>query len=276
MTTSQPLPTGTVTFLFTDIEGSTRLLRQLGDRFGELLDEHHRLVREAVAEARGTEVSTEGDAFFVVFPSAPDAVRGAARIQRAFANHPWSDDITVRVRMGMHTGVGALAGDNYGGIDVHRAARIAAAAHGEQVLLSAATVALVEQLLPAGVALKELGEFHLKDLEHPERLHQLCIDGLRSDFPAPRAQQTRLTNLPPPLTTLVGRERERETVWELLRSNRLVTLTGAGGTGKTRLSMAVAERALGQFSDGVFMVLLASLEDPRLVPSTIAHTLGLR
>ena len=276
MSGTSGLPTGTVTFLFTDIEGSTRLLQRLGDGFPALVEEHHRVLRQAFGTSGGKEVSTEGDAFFVVFTSAPDAVRGAVEAQRALDRHAWGDGITVAVRMGLHTGVATLVGDNYGGIDVHRAARIASAAHGGQVLLSAATASLVERSLPLGVSLKELGAFRLKDIAHPEHLRQLCIDGLRTEFPAPRALDARLTNLPASLTGLVGRARERKEVAELLSANRLVTLTGPGGTGKTRLGIAVGEQVLDAFPDGVFLVLLAALEDPRLVASTIAHTLGLR
>jgi predicted ATPase/class 3 adenylate cyclase len=276
MTEERALPTGTVTFLFTDIEGSTGLLQRLGDAFGHLLAEHHSVLRRAFQASGGIELSTEGDAFFVVFASGPDGVTCATQAQRALADHHWGEGITVQVRMGMHSGLGTLGGDDYIGIDVHRAARIASAAHGGQVLLSAATAGLIEHRLPPGVRLKELGEFALKDLEHPEHLYQLCIDGLRTDFPPPRSRDARLTNLPSSLTAFVGRDRESSEVSELLTMNRLVTLTGPGGTGKTRLSMAVGEQALAGFRDGVFIVLLAPLEDHMLVTSTIAQTLGVR
>jgi predicted ATPase len=178
--------------------------------------------------------------------------------------------------MGLHAGVATTAGDNYTGIDVHRAARIAAAAHGGQVLLSAETARLAEQWLPEGVRTKDLGEFRLKDLKHPEHLFQLKIDGLPSDFPPPRTLAARATNLPRALTGFVGRDRERDEVAALLEANRLVTLTGPGGTGKTRLAFAVGEQVLDSFRDGTYAVHLSSLEDPMLVASTIAQALGLR
>jgi predicted ATPase/class 3 adenylate cyclase len=273
---TRPLPTGTVTFLFTDIEGSTRLLQQLGDRFKHLLDEHHELLRGEFKAAGGTEVSTEGDAFFVVFERAGDAVKGAVGAQRALARYSWGEGVSVRVRMGLHAGVATTAGDNYTGIDVHRAARIASAAHGGQVLLSAETARLAEQWLPEGVRTKDLGEFRLKDLNHLEHLFQLRIEGIPSDFPPPRSLAAPVTKLPRALTGFVGRDREREQVAALLEANRLVTLTGPGGTGKTRLAFAVGEQVLGSFHDGTYAIHLASLEDPMLVASTIAQTLGLR
>ncbi len=275
MTQRRPLPTGTVTFLFTDIEGSTRLLQRLGEGYGRVLDEHHRVLRDAFGSSGGVEMGTEGDAFFVVYASARDAVEGASAAQRALSEHPWPDGVSVAVRMGIHTGAAEFGGDNYRGLDVHRAARITSAAHGGQVLLSAATAALVEPDLPPGTSIKELGTFRLKDLERPEHLFQLCIDGLRADFPPARGLDANLTNLPVSLTAFVGRDFEREEVAALLVDNRLVTLTGPGGTGKTRLSIAVGEHAIGSFRDGVFIVLLAPLQDSMLVASTIAHALGL-
>ncbi|HEV2919147.1 MAG TPA: adenylate/guanylate cyclase domain-containing protein, partial [Actinomycetota bacterium] len=198
------LPTGTVTFLFTDIEGSTRLLQELGDRYAVVRDEHAAIVRRAVAEAGGVEVSTEGDSFFVAFPSPVGAVRAAVAAQRYLATHDWSGP-AVRVRMGVHTGEGTLGGDDYVGIDVHRAARIADAAHGGQVLLSDATRGLVQHSLPAGASLRDLGEHRLRGLEDPERLHQLVGDGLAADFPPPRTLDARPSNLPLQLTSFVGR-----------------------------------------------------------------------
>jgi class 3 adenylate cyclase len=178
------LPSGTVTFLFTDIEGSTQLVSSLGDSYGPVLEAHADLIRKAIADHAGTEVSTEGDAFFAVFRSAPEAVGAAADAQRALATHPWPGGASVRVRMGLHTGTGLLGGDSYVGIDVHRAARIAAAGYGGQVLLSETTRALVEQALPEGLAVRDLAEHRLKDLPAPERIWQLGIAGLSGDFPA--------------------------------------------------------------------------------------------
>jgi len=272
---SPALPTGTVTFLFSDVEGSTRLAAALGPHFADLLDRHHSLLRQAFGDAGGIEIGTEGDAFFVVFRSAGDALRGAVAAQRALAAEPWPDGAPVRVRMGIHTGEGMLGGDNYAGLDVHRAARISAAAHGGQVLLSGATYGLVEGAAPDGVSFRDLGEHRLKDLDRPVRLVQLVVDGLLSDFPAPRSLETP-TNLPVQVTTFVGREREVSEVGALLDRARLVTLTGPGGTGKTRLSIAVAERCRDRFPAGVFFVELASIVDPALIPATIASAVGVR
>ncbi|HEV8682538.1 MAG TPA: tetratricopeptide repeat protein [Actinomycetota bacterium] len=269
------LPTGTVTFLFTDIEGSTRMLQRLGDRYTSLLEDHGQILRSAFREAGGYPVSTEGDSFFVVFQSAPAAVSGAAAAQRALEGHSWPDGEQVRVRMGLHTGEGKLGGDNYIGIDVHRTARIAAAGHGGQVLMSGSTRALVEGSLPAGISARDLGRHRLKDLENPEHLFQLLVDGLPDEFPPVRTLDARPNNLPGQLTSFVGRAREIEGIKEALGATRLLTLTGPGGTGKTRLSIQAGMELLGTFEHGVFFVPLASIEDPSLVPSTIAHTLGL-
>jgi predicted ATPase/class 3 adenylate cyclase len=269
------LPTGTVTFLFTDIEGSTRLLQRLGERYTSLLEDHGEILRSAFRAAGGYPVSTEGDSFFVVFQSAPAAASGAAEAQRALDAHSWPDKEAVRVRMGLHTGEGKLGGDNYIGIDVHRAARIAAAGHGGQVLMSGSTRALIEGALPSGLSVRDLGRHRLKDLENPEHLFQLMGEGLPDEFPPLRSLDARPNNLPGQLTSFVGRAREIEGIKEALAETRLLTLTGPGGTGKTRLSIQVGMDLLGTFEHGVFFVPLASIEDPGLVPSTIAHTLGL-
>ncbi len=172
------LPTGTVTFLFTDIEGSTRLVESLGEAYAPILERHHALLREAIAAGDGTEVGTEGDAFFAVFPSAPRAVAAASGAQRALAAEPWPSGAAVRVRMGLHTGEGVLGGDSYVGLDVHRAARVAAAGHGGQILLSGATEPLAAGSLPPGVTFTDLGQHRLKDLSRPEHLWQVTVEGL--------------------------------------------------------------------------------------------------
>src|SRR5437667_3139332 len=223
------LPTGTVTFLFTDIEGSTRLLQELGDRYVLVQDEHAAIVRQATAEAGGVQVSTEGDSFFLVFPNPAGAVRAAVAAQRGLATHDWSPGPRVRVRMGLHTGEGVRGGDDYVGIDVNRAARIAGAAHGGQVVVSDATRGLVEHALPEGTSLRDLGEHRLKDIIHPERLHHLVIDGLPADFPPLRTVDARPNNLPAQLTSFVGREEQIAEVGRVLARARLLTLTGAGG-----------------------------------------------
>jgi predicted ATPase/class 3 adenylate cyclase len=269
------LPTGTVTFLFSDIEGSTRLLDRLGDGYREVLEDHQRLLRQAFRAAGGTEVSTEGDSFLVVFTSAPGAIAAAIEAQRALTRHPWPEGVDVRVRMGLHTGEAILGGDNYVGADLHRAARIAAAAHGGQVLLSATARALVEAALPEGVALRDLGEHRLKDLPRPDRLYQAVVPDLPTEFPPPRTAEAERRRLPRPLTTFIGRERERAEVARALEATRLLTLTGPGGTGKTRLAIQVATEVAEEFPDGAVFVPLAPVSDPSLVVPTIVRELAL-
>jgi predicted ATPase/class 3 adenylate cyclase len=253
------LPRGTVTFLFTDVEGSTRLLQELGDAYAEVLAEHRRVLREAFTRQGGIEVDTQGDAFFVAFRRAADAVAAAAAAQDALAEAP------LRVRMGVHTGEPLATADGYVGVDVHRAARIAAAGHGGQVLLSQSTRELVG---PTG--LRDLGEHWLKDFEAPERIWQL------GEHEFPPLKTLYQTNLPVPATRFLGREQERREVAALLREHRLVTLTGPGGTGKTRLGLQVAAEAAGSYADGVYWVGLASLRDAALVVPTIAEALGVK
>ena len=275
---SPVVPSGTLTFLFTDIEGSTRLLNALGtDRFHEVLAVHTGTLRGAFADG-GTEIRIDGDALFVVFQSAPKAVRAAAAAQRAIANAVFPHDAVVRVRMGMHTGIGTPAskeaGADYVGIDVHRAARVANIAHGGQVLLSGATAMLVGQDTGDGIALRDLGEHRLKDLAQAERIYQLVIDGLNCEFPPLRSLDRIPNNFPTQVTTFIGRAPEIRDGLRLLDGTRLLTLTGPGGTGKTRLSLQLAAEATPSFPDGAFWVPLAPIADPELVPSTIAHALG--
>jgi predicted ATPase/class 3 adenylate cyclase len=274
-TSGHRLPTGTLTFLFSDIEGSTRLVQAMGDAFPALLERHQALLRQAFEDEGGVEVATEGDSFFVVFRSAMSAILAAAAAQRALADEPWPAAAGLRVRIGLHTGEGTLGGDNYVGLDVHRAARIGAAAHGGQILLSDATTALVRGSLPADLELRDLGEYRLKDLDRPERLVQLLVAGLPTDFAPPRTLEAP-SNLPPQLTAFVGRRQEAEAVAALVAQSRLVTLSGPGGTGKTRLALEVASRVKGQFSGGVFFVDLSALTDPALIPTSIATVLGIR
>jgi predicted ATPase/class 3 adenylate cyclase len=268
------LPAGTVTFLFTDIEGSTRLVQDLGDRYATIREEHAAMLRRAIAEGDGIEIGTEGDSFFVAFRSPVAAVRAAVAAQRDLAAHDWPPGGRVRVRMGIHTGEGVPTGNDYVGIDVHRASRIADAGHGGQVIVSDATRALVEHALPEGTTLRDLGEHRLKDILHPEHLHDLVVEGLPADFPLLRTLDARPNNLPVQLTSFVGREGEIAEIGRLLARTRLLTLTGAGGTGKTRLALEVAAEMLPEFSDGAFFVDLSSLTDPALVPSVVARTVG--
>jgi predicted ATPase/class 3 adenylate cyclase len=271
------LPTGTVTFMFTDIEGSTRLLKELGEGFGELLDHHHTTLRDVISKHRGIEVSTEGDSFFIVFPSVPNAINAAADAQRCFADTGKMGRTELRVRMGLHTGEAELVADSYGGLDVHRAARISSAAHGGQVLLSAITAhhASESSRVGPGVHLLDLGSFRLKDLDVPEQLFQLRIEGLRADFPPPRAMG-RPVQIPARLDEFVVRDREVSEIRALVDSSRLVTLTGPGGIGKTSLATEVARMATAGFPDGVYFVGLGAVVDSELVASTIAQELSLR
>jgi predicted ATPase/class 3 adenylate cyclase len=242
-------PTGTVTFLFSDIEGSTRLLGRLRDRYGDVLAEHQRLLRAAFVEHGGYEVGREGDSFFVAFARAPDALDAAVRGQRALASAHWPDGVGVRVRMGIHTGEATVRGGDYVGIDVHRAARISSAAHGGQVLLSGSTHELVADELPVDVALRDLGEHRLKDLERPEHLFQVVAGDLPADFPPPASLSRVRARIPAPPTPTFGREAELRVIGDLVDSpaTRLVTITGSGGVGKTRLAVEVARTRGARF-----------------------------
>jgi predicted ATPase/class 3 adenylate cyclase len=271
---ARALPNGPVTFVFTDIEGSTRLQQQLGAGFTPVLERHHGLIRGLVDDHGGHVVSTEGDAFFLVFRESLAAVLACADVQRALAAEPWPAGVTVRVRIGAHTGEGVRGGDDYIGLDVNRAARVASAAHGGQVLVSGTTGALVRDRLPEGLSLRDLGEHRLKDLADVVSLAQLSVGGLAVEFPPPRTL-TAASHLPAQLSSFVGRAAEVAEIRGLLGGNRLVTLTGPGGTGKTRLSLAVAELARTDFLDGAHFVPLATITDETLVVPTIAETLGL-
>ena len=280
MSEGRGLPAGTLTFLFTDIEGSTKLQNELGtDRYQDVLETHTRVLRDAFKDG-GVEVRVDGDALFLVFPVAAKAVRAAAAAQRALAKAMFPHGATVRVRMGMHTGEGrpatADAGADYVGIDVNRAARVAAAGNGGQVLLTEATATLARPGLGDGVSFRDLGEFRLKDLANPEHLYQLVISGCAADFPPLRTLDQTATFLPAQPSTFIGRVREIAEGQRLLEKARLVTLTGPGGTGKTRLSLRIAEESAHDFRDGTFWVPLAPITDPDLVPSTIAHSLGVQ
>ena len=256
---SRALPSGTVTFVFTDVEGSTKLLNELGaEAYADALTEHRRVLREAFAEHGGAEVDTQGDAFFYAFPTAPGALAAAAEATETLAGGP------LRVRMGVHTGTPLLSEQGYVGTDVHRAARIAAAGHGGQVLVSSATRQLVDW------GLTDLGEHRLKDLSAPERIYQLG----EQQFPPVKSLYR--TNLPVPATPFLGRERELAEVLDLLGSGelRLLTLAGPGGTGKTRLALQAAGAAADAFPDGVFWVPLAALRDPDLVLEETALAIG--
>jgi predicted ATPase/class 3 adenylate cyclase/Tfp pilus assembly protein PilF len=268
------LPAGTVTMLFTDIEGSTALLTRLGERYGEALSAERALMRDAITSWHGREMGTEGDSFYVVFESASDGVGCCLAAQRALAGHDWPGGIAVRIRMGLHSGEPTRHEDGYIGLDVHRAARIAAAAHGGQVVLSEATRLLAAFALPAGVSVRDLGSHRLKDIEAAERIYQLVGPGLREDFP-PLKSLGAQTSLPVPATPLIGRDDDLARLRAALARPgvRLVTLTGTGGVGKTRLALAAAG-ALGQtFRHGVYFVALAAVRDAEVMWKTLGNSL---
>lgn len=271
------LPTGTVTFLFSDIEGSTRLLQDLGDHYPEILESHQQLLRKAFSGGSGTVLGTEGDSFFVVFPAAPQALAAAVDAQRALAGHAWPENGEVRVRIGLHTGQGTLGGGSYVGVDVHRAARIAGAGHGGQVLVSESTRALVQYALPERVTLRDLGEHRLKDLLKPERIFQVVHPGLLSQFPPLATLSQRPNNLPTQPSEFLGRDSELGAIRNLLDTAevRLLTLTGPGGIGKTRLALQVAAEQTERFEDGLYFVDLSPVRDSDAAFEAMVRTVGL-
>ena len=274
------LPTGTVTLLFTDIEGSTNLLQRLGERYAGVLKECRRLLRLAFQQGHGYEVDTQGDAFFVVFERAADAVSAAVNAQRALFQAHWPGGEVVRVRMGLHTGEPQPLDEGYVGLDVHRAARIMSTAHGGQVVLSQATRTTVAHDLPAEVGLRDLGEYQLKDISGLSRLYQLVVPDLPANFPplsTPRPHQP-FQNLPSATTSFVGREQEVALVSERLRQRdvRLLTLLGTAGVGKTRLALQAAERLNSAFADGICFVPLEQISDVDGVVPGIAQALHIQ
>ncbi|MDQ6806076.1 MAG: adenylate/guanylate cyclase domain-containing protein, partial [Actinomycetota bacterium] len=269
VTGTEQLPTGMVTLLFSDIEGSTRLLSELGGRYGDVLEAHRDVLRGAWRTHRGVEVSTEGDSFFVAFGDPQDAIDAAVTGQRALR----ASGQPIRVRMGVHTGVPELHARerDYWGADVHLAARVAAAAHGGQILATGATAGRV------AAEFEDLGEWRLKDFERPTRLFQAVVDGEGADcFPAPRALDVRPSNLPIPENAMIGREAELRAVARMLSgpSDRLVTLVGLGGTGKTRLALAIGHELLEHFRDGVFFADLSGTTDPAIISRVVADAIG--
>ena len=267
--------TGVVTFLFTDIEGSTRLELALGTaRYATVRERHRELLRAAFASNGGTEQSTQGDSFFVLFESARSAIHAAIEGQRALAREPWPDDIEVLVRMGLHAGEAMEVAGDVVGYDVNRAARIAAVAHGGQIVISDTVRALGGAGSDGAFELRDLGEHRLKDLLAPERLAQVVAVDLRSEFPPLHSIDARPNNLPTQLTSFVGRRDELEEALRLLRGSRVLTLTGPGGIGKTRLSLQIAAAAADDFPDGVWFVPLEPVRERELVAPTIARTIG--
>ncbi len=267
-------PTGTATFLFTDIEGSTRMWQDHPQGMQSALAVHDRLMREAIESHAGYVFSTAGDAFSAAFSRAADAVAAAVEAQRKLADTDWGDT-PIRVRMGLHTGEGEERGGDYFGPDLNRGARLMAAAHGGQIAVSEATAQLVGGRLPEGVTLVELGPHRLKDLARPETIYQLAVPGLRNDFPLLRVQD-RPDRLPVQLSSFVGRASEIEEVNGLLDRSRLLTLTGVGGVGKTRIALRLAETVADTFDDGVFFVELGSVSAPESVAKQIAVVMGVQ
>jgi predicted ATPase/class 3 adenylate cyclase len=269
-------PTGTITFLFTDIEGSSRLWERYPVDMGPALSGHDAILRDAIEGQGGYIFKTAGDAFYGAFETAEGAMLAAVTAQRALFRHAWHETGPLRVRMAIHTGVAEFRENDYFGPSMNRVARLLAAGHGGQVLLSFASEELVRDHLPEGVSLRDLGERRLKDLNRPERLFQLIVEGLPTEFPPLRSMEVVPNNLPVQLTSFVGREREMTEVKRLLGTTHLLTLTGTGGTGKTRLSLQVAADILETFSDGVWLVELATLADPDLLIETVMGVLGAR
>jgi predicted ATPase/class 3 adenylate cyclase len=275
---AESLPRGTVTFVFTDVEGSTRLYEQRPDAMREAMARHDAVVEQSVGANAGRLVRPrgEGDSRFAVFPRATDAAAAARDIQLALAAETWPTPLPIRARIALHTGEADLREGDYYGSEVNRCARLRALAYGGQVLLSQATYVLIRDALPSGVGVRDLGEHRLKDLQRPEHVFQLVLPNLPSDFPLLKSLDALPNNLPGQLTSFVGREREIKQVKDLLQGARLLTLTGPGGTGKTRLALQVAAELVDQFREGVWFVDLSSLADPGLVVQAMARTLSLR
>ncbi len=276
--TSYCTATQTLTFLFTDIEGSTQMLARQGERYRQMLGDHRRIVRESLAVHGGREVDTAGDGFFCVFSSPRECLEAATEMQQHLVSHPWPKGDELRVRMGVHTGEASVDADAVVGLDVHKAARIMAAAHGGQVLVSATTAEAAREGLLDGVVLHSMGLHRLKDLAGPEELYQLEAPGLKKDFPAIRSLDNPLLrhNLPLQATSFVGRVKELADVAALVSTARLVTLAGSGGCGKTRLALQVGADLLDGSAGGVWFSDLSPLSDPDLVASTVGSVLGMR
>src|SRR5512143_585751 len=275
------IPSGTVTFLFTDIEGSALLAQQMPDTMQALLARHHAILRHAIESHGGLVFQLVGDAVSAAFHTIPDAVQAAVDAQHALDREDWSP-ATVKVRMGIHSGSAQPVVDQPGVVNftgymtLTRTQRVMAAAHGGQILLSNASADRARQDMGADITLRDQGEHRLKSLPEPERIWQLVAPGLRDEFEPLHSLSTVPNNLPAQLSSFVGRQKEIDQVRRLLQTHRLVSLTGAGGTGKTRLSLQVAAQLLDRFNDGVWFVELAALSDPALLPNTVAASIGLR
>ncbi len=269
------LPAGTVTMVFTDIEGSTTLLQTLGDRYPEALADHHRLIRAAFGRHGAFERGSAGDGLYFVFATAREAVQAAVDGQLALAGHEWPGGIAMRDRMGLHTGEPRTASEGYVGLDVHRAARVCAAGHGGQILISQTTRDLIADELQPPIGLADLGVHRLRSLDAPMRLYQVTGPGLERQFPPPRTTDAPRNNLKLEVTSFIGREREIDQAVGMLETSSLLTLTGPGGVGKTRVGLRLARVLLDRFDDGVWVVECGALTDPDFVLPSVASTIGL-
>jgi predicted ATPase/DNA-binding SARP family transcriptional activator len=273
----QPLPRGNVTFLFTDVEGSTRLLQRLESAYADVLELHRRILRSVIAAFGGMEVNTEGDGLFAVFADAGLAISACLDAQRSLTAQAWPDGVDIRVRMGLHTGIARPNEEgDYHAVAVHQAARISAAAHGGQVLMSADTARMVRHFLPPEAALVDRGAFMLNGFDEPERIYQLTHPTLRSVFPPLRASPAQSHNLPDLRLSFVGRKADSDAIEHMLDDDRLVTLVGPGGAGKTRLAVELGARLAERFEGGVHLCDLSPQSDPALVPAALAKALGVR
>jgi predicted ATPase/class 3 adenylate cyclase len=271
-----PLPSGVVTIVFTDIEGSTRLASHLGDAWLPVLQDHNRIMRDVIAAHRGYEVSTAGDSFFIVFAAAADALAATIAVQRAMAAHDWTPHAPIRVRVGVHTGEAILHGNDYAGLNVHAAARIESAAAGGQVLVSETTLAAVGHELPLDAGAVDLGMHRLKDLPSEVHIYQLTAEGLDREFPPIRTMAALRNNVPVPPSNFIGRRDALTKLHGFMDRDRLVSLIGPGGAGKTRLSLMLATERLNRYRDGVWFVEFDPAVDDETVAGAIASTLGVR
>jgi class 3 adenylate cyclase len=271
------LPSGTVTFLFTDIEGSTKLAQEYPDAMPALLARHNEIPKQAIQAHSGFVFQVVGDSFCASFQNASDALNAALDAQRSLHHEGWTP-APVKVRMGIHTGQAELqeSGDYQGYLTLSHVQRLMSAAHGGQVLISLATQELIHKELPEGITLQDMGERRLKDVIRTEHIYQLVTADLPSDFPPIKTLDRYLHNLPAQMTSFIGREKELAEVKQVLSAHRLVTLTGSGGAGKSRLSLQVGMDCLHEFPDGVWLVELAPVTDPALVPQTLLSTFHLR
>lgn len=269
---------GTITFLFTDVEGSTKMWEEAPDLMPRSIARHDEIALAVIAENGGRVVKSrgEGDSVFAVFPRASEAVAAAAKLQIALRNEPWPAKTPIKVRMALHTGEAQERDEDYYGAPVNRCARLRAIAHGGQIVVSLTTEELVRDSLKGDLGLKDLGLHRLKDLSRPEQVFQVLHPDLPEDFPPLRSLDALPNNLPQQLTSFIGREKVIAEVLEIFKQTRLLSLTGSGGAGKTRLALQVAADLLDDYEDGVWMVELAALADPNLVAQSIATTIGVR